>query len=88
MTGMMIGDLMRETMIVILKMGGPLMLIGLIVGVIVSIIQALTQIQEQSLTFVPKLLAIFAGLLIFMSYIGSTLMQFSEQIFLKMTQLE
>lgn len=88
MTGMMVADLMRETMIVILKMSGPLVAIGLFVGVIVSIIQALTQVQEQSLTFVPKLLAIFVGLLIFMPFIGSTLLHFSEQLFFKITQLE
>ncbi len=88
MTGMMVSDLMRETMLVILKLSGPLVAIALIVGVLVSILQALTQVQEQSLTFVPKLITMFLGLLVFMSYMGNTLLNFSEQLFLTITQLK
>jgi flagellar biosynthetic protein FliQ len=88
MTAMMVSDLMREMIVVILKLSGPIIAVALIVGVLVSILQALTQVQEQSLSFVPKLLTMFIGLLVFMSFMGQTLLQFSEKLFLKITQLE
>lgn len=55
-------EVSREAIWVMLKISAPLMLVALAVGLVVSLIQALTQIQEQTLTFVPKLLAIFLTL--------------------------
>jgi flagellar biosynthesis protein FliQ len=88
MTVLSIGDIMRETLYVILKLSLPLMLVGLAVGVVVSLIQALTQVQEQSLTFVPKMVALFLVMILMMSYMGQTLMSFTESLFLKMQHLE
>lgn len=53
-------DFTREALMLTIKISAPVMLVGLIVGVIISLVQALTQIQEMTLTFVPKIIAIFA----------------------------
>lgn len=66
-------DLGNDAIWVMIKMCAPIMLIGLVVGVIVALFQALTQIQEMTLVFVPKILAIFIGMIFFMSYMGNTL---------------
>ncbi len=59
----------QETLWVIIKSSAPLLLISLIVGLTVSIFQTVTSIQEQTLTFVPKILAVFLGLLVFGNWI-------------------
>lgn len=63
----------RETLWVILQASLPLLIISLIVGLIVSLFQTLTSIQEQTLTFVPKLLAIFMSLMLLGSWIANTI---------------
>lgn len=63
----------RDTLWVILKTAMPLLLVSLIIGLIVSLFQTLTSIQEQTLTFVPKLLAIFLALMFFGSWIANTI---------------
>lgn len=52
-------DITREAILLTMKIGAPVMIIGLIVGVIIALVQALTQIQEMTLVFVPKILVIF-----------------------------
>ena len=66
-------DIARDGIVVFLKVGGPLMVIALAVGLVVSLIQALTQIQEQTLVFVPKIVAVFAALLLFLPFMGDAL---------------
>ncbi len=73
-------DVMREAMIVTLKISGPLMVLTLVVGVLISVVQTLTQIQEATLTFVPKMLLVLAALLILMPFMLATLVTFTEQI--------
>jgi flagellar biosynthetic protein FliQ len=73
MTSGAILDIARDGIVVFLKVGGPLMAIALAVGLSVSLIQALTQIQEQTLVFVPKILAVFAALLLFLPFMGDAL---------------
>ena len=63
MTGAQTIDLAREAIYVLLIVSGPMMIVGLAVGLIVSLFQALTQIQEMTLAFVPKIVAIFVTLL-------------------------
>lgn len=70
----------RETIWVILKTALPLLLVSLIVGLIVSLFQTLTSIQEQTLTFVPKLLAIFITLMVLGSWITNTIVTFITQL--------
>ncbi len=73
MTGPEILDVGREGIVVLLKVSSPLMLIGLGVGLIIALFQALTQIQEMTLVFVPKILAIFIGLIVMLPFMGTTL---------------
>ncbi|HSK38369.1 MAG TPA: flagellar biosynthesis protein FliQ, partial [Arenibaculum sp.] len=73
-------DVMREAIVVMIKMGGPVMILTLVIGLMVSIFQALTQIQEMTLTFVPKIMAVFAALLLLMPFMLATLVTFTEQI--------
>jgi flagellar biosynthetic protein FliQ len=64
MTLGLVMDILRRSIYELILIGGPLLVIPLIVGLIVSIFQATTQIQEQTLTFVPKIISIFAVLII------------------------
>lgn len=73
-------DVSRDAVIVTLKMGVPIMLIALIVGLIISLFQALTQIQEMTLSFIPKMIAIFLSLLLLMPFMSSTLMTFTQSL--------
>ena len=73
-------EVAREAIFVMLEIGAPVMLIALAVGLVVSLFQALTQIQEMTLTFVPKILAIFASLLLFLPYMLSTMIAFTERM--------
>lgn len=57
-------DIAKETLYLIIKVSTPLLLISLVVGLIVSIFQTVTSIQEQTLTFVPKIIAVFLGLML------------------------
>lgn len=73
-------DIAREGIWVMLKMGAPVMLIALVVGLSISLIQALTQIQEMTLSFVPKIFALFLSLLLFMPFMLTTLITFTERL--------
>lgn len=70
-----------DTLIVSLKVSAPLLLISLITGLIISILQTTTSIQEQTLTFVPKLAAVFLVLLLFSSFFIHTLVDFTIELF-------
>jgi flagellar biosynthesis protein FliQ len=74
-------DIGREAIYALLKMGGPIMAIALVVGLLVSLFQALTQIQEMTLTFVPKIIVIFLAVLVMLPFMISTLMTFSQGLF-------
>ena len=80
MNGADVIDVARDALWVVIMVAGPIMLIALIVGLIISLFQALTQIQEMTLTFVPKIIAIFFSLLIFLPYMGDTLGAFMQRI--------
>ncbi|MBT3360895.1 MAG: flagellar biosynthesis protein FliQ [Rhodospirillales bacterium] len=71
----------RDGVFVILKTAGPLLLAALAIGLFVAIFQALTTIQEMTLTFVPKIIAVFIGLIIFMPYMISTVTDFGRSLF-------
>jgi flagellar biosynthesis protein FliQ len=74
-------DIGRDAIVVSLKLGGPIMLLALIVGVVISLFQALTQIQESTLTFVPKIVAILLAMLLLMPFMLTTLTTFTERLF-------
>ena len=69
-------DVAKEAIYTIIICSAPMLIISLVVGLIVSIFQTVTSIQEQTLTFVPKIIAVFVGLMIFGSWILSNLTEF------------
>nr|MBP3598253.1 flagellar biosynthesis protein FliQ [Eubacterium sp.] len=73
-------DISAEMIWVIIKCSAPLLLVSLVVGLIISIFQTVTSIQEQTLTFVPKLLAIFIMLLLTGNWIMNTCVEFFETL--------
>ncbi|MBQ4874948.1 MAG: flagellar biosynthesis protein FliQ [Rickettsiaceae bacterium H1] len=70
----------KEAIWILLKVISPIMLTGMTVGLIVSLFQALTQIQEMTLTFIPKILAIFFAILLFIPFIGEIMQNFVNTI--------
>src|SRR3954463_10513300 len=73
MTGPEVLDVARDAIITLVLVSAPLMLVGLVVGVVISLFQALTQIQEMTLVFVPKILAIFVAMLVALPFMGDVL---------------
>ena len=73
-------DVAREAVIVMLKVGSPIMLLALTVGLTISLFQALTQMQEMTLTFVPKAIVIFMSLLLFLPFMLGVLVSFTESL--------
>jgi len=73
-------ELIRHTLLLALIVSAPMLLIGLLVGIIVSLLQAVTQIQEQTLTFVPKIAAMVAAAILLMPWIGHRLLEYSSAI--------
>lgn len=76
-----VGGLLRAALMVVLKLGGPPLLAGLAVGLVMSLVQAVTQIHEQTVAFVPKLLAVFGVLLVLGPLMFSTLSDFARLLF-------
>ncbi len=77
-------ELARQGLFVMMIISGPLMLVALVVGVTIALVQALTQIQEMTLTFVPKLFALFLLLLVLLPFMYGTLADFTMEIFSNM----
>lgn len=73
-------EIARDAVIVTLKVGAPIMLISLAVGLLISLFQALTQIQEATLTFVPKVVIVFISLLLLAPFMLHALSDFFEQV--------
>ena len=78
---------MRSGIFEILILSAPVLLISLVVGLIISILQATTQIQEQTLTFVPKIVAIFLALIFFGPWIFARLVQYTVALFQQIPSL-
>ena len=76
----------EEAITTILFISGPLLLLALGVGLIVSIFQATTQIQEQTLAFVPKIVAVLVGIVFFGPWMISTMLDFARNIFENLTR--
>ena len=80
MTGAAILDIARDGIVTFLKVGAPLMLVALAIGLVISLLQALTQIQEQTLIFVPKILAVFAAMLLMLPFMSDALAGYMTRI--------
>jgi flagellar biosynthetic protein FliQ len=87
MTAVDVVDVARDGIWTLIKVSGPVMLIALVVGLVISLFQALTQIQEMTLTFVPKMLAIFGGLLLFLPFMLATMDTFMKEIAARIASL-
>jgi flagellar biosynthetic protein FliQ len=70
----------RESILVLLQVAGPMMLISLVVGLVISLVQAVTQIQEVTLTFVPKIVIMFVTLLVLLPFMLSSLSGFTGRV--------
>jgi flagellar biosynthetic protein FliQ len=71
----------REAMMVVLLVGGPIMAVGMVVGLAIALFQALTTIQEMTLTFVPKIVCIFLAVVVLLPFMMNTLLEFSRTLF-------
>lgn len=71
----------RNSIFVVLELAGPIMMAGLLSGLLIALFQALTTIQELTLTFVPKIIVIFVALIAFLPFMISTLVEFSQELF-------
>ncbi len=80
MNGAEVLDVGRQAIWLTLELSAPVLLVGLVVGAGIGLLQALTQIQEQTLIYAPKILAIFASLLIFLPLMGMLLSAFMKGI--------
>ena len=78
----------REALWVLVFVGAPLMITGLVVGLTVSLIQALTQIQEATLTFLPKVFAMLLVLMISMPYMLQKLQEFGAELFDRIANIQ
>ena len=80
-------DIARDGMMVMLLVAAPMLLVGLVVGLAISIFQTLTHIQEMTLTFIPKILAVFTALVIFLPWMLRELTEFQQRIMDKIVAL-
>jgi flagellar biosynthetic protein FliQ len=80
MTGAEVLDVGRDAIWLTLQLSAPILIVGLVVGVAIGLLQALTQIQEATLVYAPKILAIFLSLLIFLPLMGALMGGFMRQI--------
>jgi len=77
----------REAMWTVLKMAGPIMMSGLMIGLAIALFQALTTIQEMTLTFVPKILGIFVAVIVFLPFMIASITEFANSLFDRMIAL-
>jgi len=80
-------DLARDSLTLALMMAGPLLAVALIVGLVVSLFQAVTSIQEQTLSFVPKLFAVGITFIILLSWMLQSMMKFTTDLFVSLPGL-
>ena len=87
MTQIMLNAIVKDTIITAAKVAAPILIVVMVLGLIISVIQATTQIQEQTLTFVPKLIAAAAVGIFLGSWMLETIMSFTTRIFDLITKI-
>lgn len=87
MSEILIYSITKKAITTALLVAGPVLIVSMVVGLLISIFQAVTQIQEQTLTFVPKMLAILAVMVILGPFMAKTLVQFIENMLLTLPSL-
>ncbi len=73
-------DIAREALYLVIKVSAPLLLISLVIGLIISIFQTVTSIQEQTLTFVPKIIAVFLGMMLVGGWVLENIVSFMTEL--------
>ena len=81
MNEVVVYELGREALWVVLKVATPIMMAGLLIGLLIALFQALTTIQEMTLTFVPKILVIFTSIIVFLPFMMTTVVEFAKSLF-------
>jgi flagellar biosynthesis protein FliQ len=87
MTDLDVSVMLREALMTVLVVSAPILGIGMIVGLIIAIFQTTTSIQEQTLTFVPKMIAIFATIILLSSWIIRTLVNYTKNVFMMIEKM-
>jgi len=77
----------REALLVVLLTAGPIMMAGLLIGLVIALFQALTTIQEMTLTFVPKIIVIFLAIMVFLPFMMTEVVEFARTLFDRMISL-
>ncbi|HLO01863.1 MAG TPA: flagellar biosynthesis protein FliQ [Symbiobacteriaceae bacterium] len=77
----------RQALMTVLLVSGPILLFGLVTGVIISVFQATTQINEQTLTFIPKIVVVLATIVLFGPWMGHMMLDFAASIFAMIPQV-
>ncbi len=80
MTGPEVLDIARDGVVTLIYVSGPMMIVGLAVGVGIGLIQALTQVQEMTLVFVPKIMAIFVTFMLTLPFMGSLMAGYMNRV--------
>lgn len=80
MTVNTVSEIIQEGLYIIIKCSAPMLIVSLVVGLIVSIFQTITSIQEQTLTFVPKVIAIFVAIMVFGHWIINEIIGFTQNL--------
>ena len=83
----MITDVMRDAVVVVIKLGGPMLVLSMFAGVLIAIFQAVTQIHEQTIGFILKVVIIVGVLLIAGGWMLTTLQEYAREVFDLMTQI-
>lgn len=74
-------DLARYSMMLVLQLSAPVLVIGMLVGLVISLVQAVTQLQEQTLSFVPKMIIMAVAAVIFLPWMTTKILEFSVSMF-------
>ena len=80
-------DIMKDAILTMIQVAAPMLLTALIIGLVISILQTATSIQEQTLAFVPKILGVFLALIIFGAWMMNILSTFMSRMFTSFSQL-
>lgn len=81
MTMELLNQVSRQTFETILLVGGPVLIVSLVIGVLISLFQAITQLQEMTLSFIPKIIAVFVTLLVALPWMVRVMISFTRGIF-------
>ena len=87
MSGDMAIQISRDALSMVMLVSAPMLGLGLLVGIMVSVFQATTQIQEQTLAFIPKIIAIFVAILVFGPWMLSLMVDYTREIFTNLPNL-